>query len=466
MTLSVPSMADIEYLAGHTADWYLETETHPLSCQRLWDQREGRTSQLRAAQNLGPLITLVFGGNRAGKTHLAKLLAVAYALGRDHPMVVAWGALNGFPLGEIPVGPGRVAMSALTSNDSRRYHRGDIGALLPSTAKIKWNNRDGRGESFVKIWVPGYSEPAEIWFKSDDQGRAAWQGDKFRFIVDDEEHSQEMFDEQLMRILDVHDARIIMPMTPLKGMTWVYDRFYVDPDPRTTRVHWLYGTDNPHLSRERREMILSQYGSHQRAARERGEFVVLQGRVYPEWSRAVHLIPAFEIPADWPRYRAIDFGTRNPFVCLWGALSPDDVLYIYREHYRAEWTLAQHARRIRQLEGGEAIEMSWADPEDAQQLLALGVDHDMTVNPARKAVSAGIDRVAERLQAHRITGKPAMYVFDSCPNTAREFGQYVWMDRSSKHLDQPDRPRKKDDHCMDSVRYLCMGVATAGVATA
>jgi len=454
-------------LATGVADWYLESETHPLSCQKLWDQREGRTSQRRIGQSLGKLITIIFGGNRAGKTHFAKSVAVAYLLGRDHPMVQAWAALNGFPLDEIPNGPGRVAMSALTSNDSRRYHRGDIDKLLPRTAKRKWNNRDGRGESFVKVWVPGHEEPAELWFKSEDQGRAGWQGDKFRLIVPDEEHSEEVFDEMLMRILDGNQARIIMPMTPLKGLTWVYRRFVLEPDPKTTRVHWLHGSDNPHLSRERREMILSQFGSHQRAARERGEFVVMQGRVYPEWSRSVHVVPAFDIPAGWPRYRAIDFGTRNPFVCLWVAMSPDDVMYIYREHYRAEWTLAQHAARIEHMEeDDEVIEMTWADPEDAQQLLALRVDHGMTVNPARKAVSAGIDRVSERLRPHRISGKPSLYVFDTCPKTAFEFDNYVWVDRGSKQLDQPDRPKKKDDHCMDGVRYACMGVATQGVGVA
>ena len=459
MTLHLPD------LASGVADWYLESGTHPLAYQKLW-HREGGTSQRRVAQQLGPLVTVLFGGNRAGKTHLAKCLAVAYLLGRDHPMVLSWARINGFPLMQIPKGPGRVAMSALTSNDSRRYHRGDIDKLLPQNARRKWNNRDGRGESFVKVWVPGYDEPAELWFKSEDQGRAGWQGDKFRLIVPDEEHSEEVFDEMLMRILDVDQARIVMPMTPLKGMTWVYRRFVLDPDPASVKVHWLHGSDNPYLSRQRREMILSQYGSHQRAARERGEFVVLAGRVYPEWSRPTHVIPAFEIPAGWLRYRAIDFGTRVPFACVWVAVSPDDVLYVYREHYRAEWTLAQHATRIIELEGDEVIEMSWADPEDPQQLLALQVDHGLTVNPALKAVSAGIDRVSERLRAHRISGKPSLFVFEGCVKTAYEFDNYVWADRGSAQLEQPDRPRKKDDHCMDAVRYACTGVASQSVGVA
>lgn len=48
------------------------------------------------------------------------------------------------------------------------------------------------------------------------------------------------------------------------------------------------------------------------------------GRVYPLFVRSDKFIKAIAVHADWKRYRAIDFGGVDPFVCLWGAVVPGD----------------------------------------------------------------------------------------------------------------------------------------------
>ena len=83
-----------------------------------------------------------------------------------------------------------------------------------------------------------------------------------------------------------------------------------------------------------------------------GQWVQAEGVVYEDWNDAVHVIDPFPIPADWRRFRVIDFGYTNPFVCQWWALDNDGRMYRYREIYMSKRTVKTHARQIRDLSAG------------------------------------------------------------------------------------------------------------------
>ena len=53
-------------------------------------------------------------------------------------------------------------------------------------------------------------------------------------------------------------------------------------------------------------------------------FESAEGRIYPLFIRSEKFIHAKKIHANWTKYRAIDFGGVDPFVCLWGAVIPGD----------------------------------------------------------------------------------------------------------------------------------------------
>jgi phage terminase large subunit len=314
-----------------------------------------------------------------------------------------------------------------------------------------------------------------LFFKAEDQGVDAMQGDSCRVISHDEEGGSEaVWNEAEVRLWDQKGWHL-MANTPIKGRTWIYHRFVKDTPPDAA-CYWIHTLDNPFLPQEDARK-LERMNTAIAAARLRGEFVQLKGRVWPAFSRGVHVVNRPTIPPDWPRYRSIDFGTRNPFVCLWGALDPDDTLWVYREHYQAGWTTSQHVEAIRGAEGwrrlddGEApprvgavlrsewgtwvddgshepIENTWADPEDPQQIAQLSMNHDLFITPAVRDVAAGIDAVAERL------GARAIVVSSECANTIREIEGYAW----SEQAENTERPLKRDDHTCDCVRYLCMGV--------
>ena len=66
-------------------------------------------------------------------------------------------------------------------------------------------------------------------FKSYDQGREKFQGTSRHLIHLDEEPDVEIYEECLLRTLDVQ-GHMMLTMTPLKGMTELCERFLAAPE--------------------------------------------------------------------------------------------------------------------------------------------------------------------------------------------------------------------------------------------
>lgn len=209
-----------------------------------------------------------------------------------------------------------------------------------------------------------------------------------------------------------------------------------------------------------------------------GEWSSAEGVVYDEWDSSKHLVGPFDIPEDWRRFWVVDFGFTNPFVCQWWAQDPDGRLWMYREWYRTQMLVSDHARYMLNMvtEGDE-----WTEPRPdyiiadhdaegrAQLVKALGI---RTV-PAKKAVADGIQAVKDRLKVAG-DGKPRLFVLrDSLVERdplldeqakpaclAEEVPAYVWAEHRT--LGVKEEPVKADDHAMDCMRYMVAHVDPIG----
>lgn len=181
------------------------------------------------------------------------------------------------------------------------------------------------------------------------------------------------------------------------------------------------------------------------------------GSVYDEFDENTHIVKAFPIPEHWQRFRAIDFGYTNPFVCLWGALDHDGRLYIYRELYKARERTAVHAENIKKLSGNEKYRVTTADHDAGEraELEAAGISTEC----ALKNIATGIQAVKNRL-AIQSDGKPRLLFFADLENIISEIYDYSWKSMPDSSC-APEEPVKENDHAMDAMRYMVMAIDRA-----
>jgi phage terminase large subunit len=207
----------------------------------------------------------------------------------------------------------------------------------------------------------------------------------------------------------------------------------------------------------------------------RGIWAAAEGLVYEEWDPAKHLIPRFDVPETWRRFWTVDFGFTNPFVLQWWAIDPDDRLFMYREIYRTQRTVDQHANDAMRLVADELVASRtwrWREPKpswivcdhDAEGRAVLERELHMRTKNADKAVTRGIQLVQARLRPAK-DGHPRLFVMrDSTvyrdpelvdakkpTSTAEEMVGYVW--ERGPGGQTKENPAKTDDHGCDAMRY-------------
>ena len=297
--------------------------------------------------------------------------------------------------------------------------------------------------------------------ESCDQGREKFQGTSLDFVWFDEEPPKDVYEECRMRVLDKR-GDIFGTMTPLKGLTFIYDEIYLNknnsPEVWCEFMEWA---DNPFLDKEEVEALSSCLSEDALESRRYGHFKSSSGLVYTEFDQNVHVIQPFEIPSEWQDTISIDPGLNNPLSAHWYAVDYDGNVYVVAEHFESKKDIVYHADAIKRI----SKSLGWKcdsqgrynaliDSAANQKTLAsvksvteLFYDHGIIANPkVNKDMFSGIQRVKEYLKINN--GKPRLYIFKNNVHLIRELKSYWWGDG--------DNPKKVDDHCLDELRYYIM----------
>lgn len=274
-------------------------------------------------------------------------------------------------------------------------------------------------------------------------------------------------------------------LTRLRNNMMPYQQIILDCNPGPP-THWLnlranlglmtrlYSRheDNPSLTPEYLATLQRLTGVRRKRLYE-GVWAAAEGTVYEDYDPTVHLIDRFPIPAEWRRFRVVDFGYTNPFVCQWWAMDGDGRLYRYRELYRTQRLVADHAGDIAKYSAGETYTATVAD-HDAEDRATLHA-HGIPTIPAFKAVGVGIQAVQDRLRPAG-DGRPRLFLLrDSLVSrderlveakkpvcTEQEIDGYVW-EKSADGRPVKEAPVKVDDHGCDAMRYACAYADGLGV---
>lgn len=195
-----------------------------------------------------------------------------------------------------------------------------------------------------------------------------------------------------------------------------------------------------------------------------GLWVSAEGAIYEEYDPSIHMIDADKCPPFVRRFRVVDFGYSNPFVCQWWGMDSDGRLYRYRELYVTRKLVEDLTPQILKLSEGESIEMTVTD-HDAEDRATME-RHGVSTTAAIKDVSPGIQAVKARLKVQG-DGKPRLYFVrgalvevdksleeehkPTC--TEDEMPDYAWR-KYDDGKPNKEEPIKVNDHGCDATRYI------------
>ncbi len=303
----------------------------------------------------------------------------------------------------------------------------------------------------------------------------------------DQAEELELEDWQLLQgrlrldVPDVKQRQLFGACNPRHPGHWIYQRFFVEK-PAGCKVVVANTNDNPHLPPDyiaRLETFTGPF--YERFVL--GRWVGLEGLVYDNFDPLRHIIDPFPLDPAWRRWRAVDFGYQNPFVCLWAceigpdAPAPEGALVIYREIYHTRRRVAEHGAHIARLSEGERILATFAD-HDAAGRAELGAQ-GVPTTPANKDLLTGLQTVRAWLgednqlprlyffrdalveRDPRLTTDPVTGGHRRAPAcTTDEFSFYRWP-QSDDGKPVHEQPVKAHDHGLDALRYLLASLGRA-----
>ncbi len=286
------------------------------------------------------------------------------------------------------------------------------------------------------------------------------------------------------------------PVMDSKGMEgvaafdrlWVRKRF-VDPNPlgkhtffreveiegKKERWDWIYLpaklTDNPDKNFVRNYTLnLATKKAHIRQALLEGDWYVTANSFFADvWDPKRNIIQPFKVPKDWPVFRSMDWGYKQPGCVHWWALDRDENLICIKEYTFQGKEAPDVARRVQEIEiemglwdkkkrksgiSGVADTQLWERRGDvgkskAEEFAAKGVQWF----PAEKVgTDRGRARNAERI--HQRMGDappgelPGLAIFNDCTNLIRT------LPALQCEPGNPDSPLDGgEDHWIDSMFY-------------
>jgi hypothetical protein len=209
------------------------------------------------------------------------------------------------------------------------------------------------------------------------------------------------------------------------------------------------------------------------------------GQIYKDFEfPGIHSVDYFEIPSHWPRIIGWDHGRVNPTAVEIAAVDEMGNLVFYKEHYRGDTIVSDHAKAFKQLSEHDFFPMSdngkflvvmdysvkGTYGGDGKSIWDNYIEQGIYGLDAEKNVHAGIIMCQEYLRPDPTRafpswharkgqlGSPKVFIVEGgCPNLVNELQLYQWEPiKEGSEKNQTEMPKKWNDHACDSFRYICM----------
>ena len=221
--------------------------------------------------------------------------------------------------------------------------------------------------------------------------------------------------------------------------------------------------DNPYLSEDGMyEANLLSLPEHQRRQLLEGDWDINEGAAFPEFSRRIHVVDPFDIPSNWVRFRACDYGYGSYTGVVWLAVVPgSEQLVVYRELYVSKIIATDLADMILDIERDEKVRYGVLDsslwhnrgdtgPSLAEQMIIRGCRW-RPADRSKGSRVAGKNELHRRLQVDEFTEEPRLVIFSNCTNLISQLPSIPLDKRNPEDVDT-----NSEDHLYDALRYGIM----------
>lgn len=218
-----------------------------------------------------------------------------------------------------------------------------------------------------------------------------------------------------------------------------------------------------------------------------GDWNVVEGAFFDNFDVKRHVLRPFEIPREWLRFRAGDWGSAAPFSFGWyavagdiyvtpcGAVIPRGAMIKYREWYGIKkdqqgnpipnvglkMTAEEVGNGVVARDFGDKITYSVLDPATfstnggpsiAETMLSEGAVFRRADNSrvSSRGSMGGWDQMRNRLRGDG-DGNPMLFFFDTCTHSLRTIPSLQHDESRPEDLDTT-----AEDHAADETRYACM----------
>lgn len=398
-------------------------------------------------------IRALFWGNRVGKTEWGAQEVAKVALGKHD-----W------------IRPGEIWSFSPSFDEQKDTTQKKLLSYIPES-KILDRTWIRKGILKELVIDAGEGRVSKIAFKSYEQGREKAQGAGKVLIWFDEEPPKDIFDECSVRQEAGIELYMILTMTPVKGMTWVYNDLYLNtsnPDIFISEADW---NDNPWLLEEQKAQMRRRLTAKALLVREKGKFTKQTGLVCSWFERAVHVVDISALPPG-DTFFTLDFGFSNPSAGLWVRIDREFNWWLFDGFYRRELTNPDIQAIIRLKEQGLGRVTRVGDSaqaSDIKQLNDAGIKIEGVVKEPGTSKEnwdewrARLMEEQGRIQAG--IGKPKLFLSSKLVDLDEEGNEFNFFVKEAENLrweeqktdlgiEQKPAWGKQPNHAIDALSYL------------
>ncbi len=268
------------------------------------------------------------------------------------------------------------------------------------------------------------------------------------------------------------------------GHTWVKERFIDIGEPNKVHECILLPDSNktstrifiPSLVTDNKFMLeydpgyidrLDNLPEKERKALKYGDWDIYDGMFFPEFKRSLHVIEPFQIPKEWNRYIAIDYGL-DMFAAVFVAVDEHKKAYVFKEIHKSNLIVSEACQMLKSFMRGEKYRAIYAPPDlwnrnrdTGKSTAEIFYDGDIVLEKASNDRIGGWLNVKEWIKPKKVRHEQTeelyedcnLKIFSNCLNLIKNLPQ---LQHDEKNPNDCATEPHSITHITDALRYFCV----------